>query len=148
LAMPIEPTWATRDLPVLETVVAYFEEHLGGLLPEVSDIAPLVGLPDEDVYRALRALDGVYLRFDLSGGPLGGAVGEVYPAARPAVGQWPSAEVWADRIVRDLAAAAEREPDEAQKSRLRAAVEAIGGAGRDVFVEVVANVISKQAGAT
>jgi hypothetical protein len=59
------------------------------------------------------------------------------------VGQWPSAEAVADRIVAALVEAADREPDEGKRSRLRAAAETLGSFGRDLLVSVAANVATK-----
>jgi hypothetical protein len=43
-------------------------------------------------------------------------------------------EVWADGIIRALLEAAEREPDQERRSRLRATAEGLAGFGRDVLV--------------
>ncbi len=67
----------------------------------------------------------------------------VTDAARRAVGQWPSAETWADRIVQALLDAADQEPDEAKRSRLRSAAESLGGLGRDVLVGVLSGGITE-----
>ena len=74
------------------------------------------------------------------------AIMGVTDEARQAVGQWPSPESLADRIIRELPDAAEREPDEAQRPRLRAAADALGGFGRDLLVNVIANVATKPIG--
>ena len=70
----------------------------------------------------------------------------VTDAARQAVGQWPSPESVVDRIVGELVAAAEREPDEAKRTKLRAAADAVGGFARDVVVSVIANVATRPIG--
>lgn len=54
--------------------------------------------------------------------------------------------MWADRIVKAYQQAAEQEPDENKRGRLRAAAEALGGFGRDLLVEVLATGISKGTG--
>ena len=63
--------------------------------------------------------------------------------ARRAVGQWPTPEAVADRIVAALLEAAEREPDRQKQTKLRAAAETLGSFGRDLLVNVAANVATK-----
>ncbi len=76
----------------------------------------------------------------------GTAIEGVTDEARRAVGQWPSPEVWADRIVRGLLDAADREPDQEQRSRLRAVAEGLGDFDRDVLVGVLSTGITKGVG--
>src|SRR4051812_26557216 len=107
--MPVVATWYERDLPVLEAVVSFFEEHGGTMIPQVFDIMDLTGMDRQTVLQACLALDGEYIKFS----PVGGGahdlhhIDSVTPAARRAVGQWPSAENWADRIIAALNTAAE-----------------------------------------
>ena len=63
--------------------------------------------------------------------------------ARQVVGQWPTPESVADRIVAALLEAADREPDERKRTKLRAAADALGGFSRDLLVNVIANVATK-----
>ena len=95
------------------------------------------------------ALDGTYLELTkhMTGGDVGPwFVATVYPSARTAVGQWPSGEAWTDRIVKALSEAADREPDETKRSKLRATADALGGFARDVAVGVLSGGISGAAG--
>jgi hypothetical protein len=111
----------------------------------VETFADITGLNAREVLRAVRALSPTYVTTqDIeSHRPMIMGVSDV---ARQAVGQWPSPESVTDRIVRELLEAAEREPDEAKRSRLRAAGEALGGFGRDLLVNVIANVATKPIG--
>ena len=146
--MDVTPTWYERDLPVLSAIVTFFEER-SGEFPQVFDIADATGMDAETVFRSCRALDGEYidLRMVMAGDdPTPHSIHSVTAEARRAVGQWPSADAWADRIVRGLDDAADKEPDEAKKSKLRAAAEAMGGFGREVLVEVLAGGINKASG--
>jgi hypothetical protein len=52
----VEDTWVSRDLSVLEAIVALVEDP--DLWPEVVDIAARSGLAVEDVARSLQAIDG------------------------------------------------------------------------------------------
>ena len=70
----------------------------------------------------------------------------VTPQARQAVGQWPSPEVWVDRLVAALREAAEREADPERRGRLRAMAEGLGGFARDVAVGVLSGGITQSMG--
>jgi hypothetical protein len=145
----MESTWETRDLPVLEEAVRYFDENPMQPGPTVGDIAERIGMDPTEVLRAVRALDETYLelRIYAAGGRAAPhRVLRVYEEARRVVGQWPSPEAVADRVVRELLDAAEREPDEAKRTRLRAAADALGGFGRDLLINVIANVATKPIG--
>jgi hypothetical protein len=142
----MESTWEPRDLPVvLGAVVRYYTEHPQGqgVMLTYQQVADLTGLDPTDVYRALKRLEPTYVRLleGLARDPSGCSVGGVTDAARRAVGQWP--ESVADGIIRGLLEAADREPDEAKRSRLRAAADALGGFARDLLVNVIANVATK-----
>ncbi|WP_020387712.1 hypothetical protein [Kribbella catacumbae] len=63
--------------------------------------------------------------------------------ARRVVGAWPTPESLADRIIAALNDAADNEPDEAKKGKLRRAAEAVAGVGRDILTDVTAQVITK-----
>ena len=145
----MESTWETRELPVLEAVVRYFDENSGVLLPQISDLAEITGRDPIEVYRAAKALSPTYLRLSevMSGAdPNPHTVIAITDEARRAVGQWPSAEAVADRIVAALMEAADREPDERKRTKLRAAAETLGSFGRDLLVNAAANVATKPIG--
>jgi hypothetical protein len=142
----MESTWEPQDLPVvLDAVVRYYNEHPQGqgVMLTCEQVAKLTGLGLTDVYRALKRLEPTYVRLveGLDRSPSGCSVAGVTDAARRAVGQWP--ESVADGIVRELLAAADREPDEAKRTRLRVAADAMGGFGRNLLINVIANVATK-----
>jgi hypothetical protein len=143
----MEPTWATRELPLLDAIVRHFDgdDPFAQGIPEVKTFADITGLNAREVLRAVRALSPSYVTTQdiQSDRPM---IMGVTDAARQAVGQWPSPESVTDRIVRELVAAAEREPDEAKRTKLRAAAETVGGFARDVVVSVIANVATKPIG--
>jgi hypothetical protein len=142
----MESTWEPRDLPVLDAVVRYFEERdpLDPRIPNVRTFAEITGLDVGQVHRAVRELEPTYLSIDdwqmddLGALEIMGVTDE----GRRAVGQWPSPELWADRIIQELQEAAEREPDPTMKSRLRATAEGLAGFGRDVLVGVLSGGIA------
>jgi hypothetical protein len=107
---------------VLDAAVRYIEEHGMRLLPEAEGLAEMTGLDPEDVGLALIALRDEYLAVEISGGGLKNAfVRQVYPSARRAVGQWPTPENLAERILAQLEQAVEEEPNEEKRSKLRQA---------------------------
>jgi hypothetical protein len=146
----MESTWEPRELPVLDAVVRYFDEHPQGqgVMLTCQQVADLAGRDPTDVYRALKVLEPTYVRLEegLARGPTRSSVRGITDEARRAVGQWPSPEVWADRIVRALLEAADREPDQERRSRLRATAEGLGGFGRDVLVGVLSGGITQSMG--
>jgi hypothetical protein len=145
----MESTWERRDLPVLDAIVRYFDEHDGPEIPDVETFAKLTGMDPGQVARAVRALSP---RFIETGAALGGlmdvAVMGVTDEARRAVGQWPSPEVWVERLVQALREAAEREPDPERRGHLRALAEGLGGFARDVAVGVLSGGITQTMGSS
>lgn len=144
----MDDTWASRDLPVLEAIVTTLDSD-PNTIPTLHDIAERLGKPVTEVGKAALALDGSYFELHklMTGGDFGPwFVTKVYPSARIAVGQWPSGEVWTNRLVKALSEAAESEPDERKKSKLRATAEAVAGVARDITVEVLSGGIVKAAG--
>lgn len=139
----MEDTWFSRDLPVLDAAVRLKEED-PSRIPMSKDLADATGLPRDDVRRALGALRGSYLEADweLSGDY---AVRGIRPEARRAVGQWPTPENVADRLLAALEQAAEETGDEEQQGRFQRAADSLKGLGRDVLPEVIANVITRGA---
>lgn len=110
-----------------------------GLIAD-ENIAERAGLDLGAVRYSLRALTPnlVTIRKDGSGRVF---VVSVHDAARRATGQWPSPEQLADRVITGLAEAPGAEPDPEKKGMLRTVAEALGGAGREVAVEVVAEIL-------
>jgi hypothetical protein len=145
----MDSTWEQRDLPVLEAIVRYFDENPMQPGPTVGDIAQRTGRDPQEVFRAIKSLDGTYLelRMYMAGGRVTPhRVLRVTDQARRAVGQWPSPEAWVERLVQALHEAAEREPDPEKKGRLRAVAEGLGGFARDVAVGVLSGGITQSMG--
>jgi hypothetical protein len=143
--LSIEPTWATRELPILAAALRRvdagdFDVHqLEGIRQELGFT------PDELLagLRALRSADPPYVDVQLMGGWTrehagGGFVEEVSERARRELGQWPSPENLVDQLAAALARAAEEEPAAERKGRLAQAAEVVSGMARDIAVQVVA----------
>lgn len=143
----MEMTWYTRELPVLNAALELLEEHDYDQHPNVNSLAPLVGLGERDVAKALRALGGEYLDVytDLAGWD-SAMVRDVYPAGRRAAGQWPTPEFVAQRLIAGLEAAAVDEADPERKSKLKQTAVFLGSSGKDLLINLVASVIAKSAG--
>jgi hypothetical protein len=147
--MTMESTWETRELPVLEAAIRYFDDHPMQPGPTVADIAQRTRLEEWDVFRAVQALSPTHLELKLyaaGGRPGPHRILRVTDQARRAVGQWPSADTIVDRLVQGLIDAADQEPDEQKKSRLRSVAEGLGGFARDVAVGVISSVATKPLG--
>ena len=143
----MESTWESRDLPVLDAIVRYFDEHDGPEIPDVATFARITGMDPGQVAPAVRALSPRFIKTAATmGGLMHVAIMGVTDEARQAVGQWPSPEVWVDRLVQALREAAEREPDLEKKGRLRAMAEGLGGFARDVAVGVLSGGITQSMG--
>jgi hypothetical protein len=143
----MESTWETRDLLVLDAIVRYFDEHDGPEIPDVETFAKLTGMDPGQVARAVRALSPRFIKTAATlGGLMAVAIIGITDEARQAVGQWPSPEVWVDRLVQALREAAEREPDPDRRGRLRAMAEGLGGFARDVAVGVLSGGITQSMG--
>lgn len=145
----MEPTWTTRELPVLAALVAHFDQTRIGIGPQ--QLAEATGLSEHDVEVALHALST-----DVNPPYITGirGLGDRYPVwisdvterARRAVGQWPATDSAADVALAALEALADREPDPEKKSRIRSVAGFFGGMGRDVLVEFLAALSKKTIG--
>lgn len=134
-----EDTWASRDLVVLDAIFQLQAEQPVGSFPTMGEIAAACGLEVVDVWRSCRDMDGEYL--DLRQVMAGGSaaphrVMRLYPEARRAVGQWPSAEQYLERLIAALTVEAERASTAEERTRLRRAAESLGLLAKDVAVSV------------
>jgi len=141
-------TWSNRDLPVLRTIVRGYDDE--GVSPDTDAITQSTGLSEDDVKRAIRALeqeDPPYLLNVLWGGANNiWSSGTPTGHARRAVGSWPTAESLATRIVDGLAEAASQEDDAETANWLRKTAQYLGAAGRDVGINIAATMINRQLG--
>jgi hypothetical protein len=134
---------------VLDAIVRYYDESDDpyAQILDVKMVAKITGMDPSLVGRAVRALSPRFIRVEETmGGIMDASIVDVTDDARLAVGQWPSPESVADRIVAELVEAADREPDERKRTKLRAAAETLGSLGRDLLINVAANVATKPIG--
>ncbi|MEV6695234.1 hypothetical protein AB0M35_27550 [Micromonospora sp. NPDC051196] len=143
----VNPTWEERDLPVLKAIVELYEES-GGRKDRAGDIQKRTGFDEETVQKALRALKPANPPYVTSMKEMSGGfivfVGAPTPEARRAVGLWPTADGLADNLIMAMSQAADQEPDEEKRGRLKTAASWFGNAGRNVLVDVTAAVINRQ----
>ncbi|MEV2242212.1 hypothetical protein [Micromonospora sp. NPDC049891] len=140
-------TWTSIDLPVLKAAVKYIEDRDYGEFPQAYDLAPLLDIDENEVGKAMLRLDGTYIEaFRTGGGLCRTGVRRIYPAARSAVGQWPTPEAVAERLLAALQAAADVESDTEKRSKLKQAAAFLGEGGRDLLVNVLAAAINRGMG--
>jgi hypothetical protein len=140
----MEDTWASRDLPVLEVIVRHLDENPVGAGITLGEISNVTGMDIMDVARAAESLDGDYIDLTrlISGGNVAPwRIGRVSRSARVAVGQWPSGESLVAALLAGLAAAANKEQDAESQSRIRDAVQTLGGIAKGVTIEVAASLV-------
>jgi hypothetical protein len=142
--MPVQSTWFTRDLPVLEATISILTEPQHPGFVDVRTIAERAKMDAHDVFDAVRDMSGVYvdLQRNVSPDPNGQLVMGVTPAARIAVGQWPSVDILSERLLAAFHVAAQQESDPVQKCTLSAISDALTQMGQQVVVAVLSAAIS------
>ncbi|WP_143267843.1 hypothetical protein [Amycolatopsis alba] len=144
----MDDSWYSRELPVLEAVVGKFEEYTSGTYPEVSDLVESTGFKMDQVIKALDALDGEYLEVRRGvGNPAKWYVPRIFSSARRAVGQWPTGENLADRVIAAIDETANNTSDPIAKGRLKKVSETLGGAAKEILTKALAEVVARQVGA-
>lgn len=141
-------SWEDLHLPVLRGVVELFDEQGHGPV-HIRHIAQLTGLPEEDVRRALGALEHEQPPFFTgSERSVAGLIGVNAPTghARRTVGQWPTPEGLATKIVEAMEQAAEDEQDEERRSFLKRSATWFRTTGNGVLTGVTATAISRGLG--
>lgn len=141
----MERIWETRDLPVLRALAEHFDAIDAPRLG-VDQLVKLTGMTEDSVQRALRDLWQADPRL-IDGSkadelPYPVSVTEVTERGLRMIGAWPDPQQLAERLLTGLERAIEAEPDEERRGRLHQAFEALRGVGKDVFVQVAANVIT------
>jgi hypothetical protein len=140
----VESTWATRELPILRAALRRLDA--GEDSASLEEIRQETGLPSKQLWAAVRALedaDPPYIEVSWASGwtdeHAGGSdISAVSERARRELGSWPSAEPVVSQLAAALSEAADREPEPERKTRLREVAEGLGGAARQIAVEVIA----------
>jgi hypothetical protein len=129
--------WYERDLPVLQAIVQLKDENPGQPIAR-ERIVEATGMDAEMVRRALYSLmDEPYLE-------TGGSQVDHHEYVKRATGDgkraaefWPTPENLADVLLAALTRAAENEPDEEKRGKLRALGTFMAEGGRDLVVEFI-----------
>lgn len=140
--------WSSRDFPVLVATARVLDG--GGMPASVADVkAQLNGdLEPDEIIAALKSLLHGYIvgkPLDTLGGTMDFFVTDLTERGRRAVGLWPSGES-VDALVDALRQAESLTDDPEEKTMIRRAAGAIGSVSRDIMVDVVAAVVSRQSG--
>lgn len=142
----LDDTWYSRELPTLTAAARIIENEPAPHTARFQAISDETGLDHDQTGRALRALEAeglIEVRWTMP--QQGARVVRISGEARRVVGLWPSPETGLDRMIAALEtiAADEHEP-EPKRSRARTILGALGGAGRDLGVDVMGAVIASQ----
>lgn len=138
----LDDVWTTRDYPVLVTVARMLEQND---MVQAVEVAEATGRPHRDVVLALVNLGHKHLTVQDSSTYDGrdNYVTGIRPGGLEAVGQWPSSDVAAERLIAALDALADKSPvDSPKRKRLLAVRDGFLNAGRDVMVDVAAAMIT------
>jgi len=136
--------WTWRDYPVLLAIAR--EVDTGGWIG-AHELSTQTGLSIDDCCNAVRALEvnGYVLDPSYSSGP-DASVGKISGKAYAEVGLHPDVASATAALIKVLEDAAERTPDPAEKSQLRAAALAVGNVGGQFLANVLAAFAAKMAG--
>lgn len=140
--------WRSRDLPVLIEVMRQAE---AGEEPNTVAMAEAAEIDRDAVAGVLVALESAeYLRTGRSPAR-GGHDGtlrkiEVLERGRRATGLWPDGDTAVEQLLDSLRQAEELTANPDDKSALRQAGAQLGAVSRDVLAEIIAAVVSRQAG--
>lgn len=140
-------TWFSRDLPVLRAI-AEISERLHGDPVDGDEIVSATGLGQSQVAAAVRALEDSYLKGSTAwtsdwdaGTPI---VRGINSAARRELGMWPTPGAVADRVLDEVEHRIETAGTPEERSRWVKVRDAVGGASRDLLVDVMGAVITRQ----
>jgi hypothetical protein len=142
----LDDVWASRDFPVLVATAKLINEGERHVMAR--QLSKSLDLGTDEVLLALDGLVPTYLTgkpLDSLGGRTDFLVNGITERGRRAVGLWPSGE-GVDALVDALRKAENTTDDPEEKTVLRRAAGAVGSVSRDIMVDVVAAVVSRQSG--
>lgn len=140
----MKDTWLTRELPVLDSIVQYFEEEPTGTLTSQA-IAVRSGISQDEVHRALIKLGTANPPFfhgiDVDQLPYPVMITEVTERALTMVGQWPSPESLIGQLIDAINRASDEEMVPERKDMLRRTAETIRGAAYQIAIAWVSGAL-------
>jgi hypothetical protein len=138
----LSDTWTNRDFRLLRHVAAEIDASADGTV-STRMLPQLTSMTQADVTSALRALDGEYVTINWFMRAVGfGMIQGITPTARRAVGMWPTAESVTEQLLATIDEQIETS-DGDKRSKLIKMRDALGGAARDIFVDVMASVVTR-----
>lgn len=148
-AEPLRDRWADRDLPVLRAVAPILDE--GGIVDaDDEELLGKVGLTQEVVAQSFVALgQAEYLDVNVTrflGGDVAAVASGLLERGRRAVGIWPDGDDAVEQLLSALRQAEELTDDPDDKTALRKAGGQLATVSRSVVAEVIAAVVTRQAG--
>ena len=145
---PLPDRWRSRDLPILLETARQADR---GDEPDLTAMAAVAGCEPRDVERSLAALaDAGYLHAvrgpDTLAGP--GTIWEleILERGRRATGLWPNGDDAVAQLLDALRQAEDLVDDPEEKTALRKAGGQLATVSRNVIAEVIAAVVTRQAG--
>lgn len=142
-------TWQTIDLPILRAIVAAEQNDRREITRAARDATPK--LPDHQFKRSIRLLaeDG-NIEAEIRTNPMGGiAIADVHraaPKAYKATGAWPNGDTFLSDLLLALKSAEQAEPSTEERSKITAALKAIGSFTGATAANVLAPLVSKRLG--
>ena len=138
--------WFSRDLPVLEVIVQYFEENDRPLL-NLSTVAEMSGFTVHEVGKAAQNLDNagyLDLQILMTGSDFGPwFIQKVHSEALFATGAWPTPESLTKAMIDELEKLANTQSDEGEKGWLKRIMSGAGDISKEVFIRVLTEVAAK-----
>ncbi|TFV49535.1 hypothetical protein [Blastococcus sp. TF02A-35] len=141
---PLPDTWYSRDLLVLREVARAFGDDPTTTRVDVRAVATALDMDEAAVAAIGETL--IDAGFAEGRGTDWGLAffSKVTAAGRREVGQWPSPDTAADRLMAALEAAVANAPTEEAKSRAKRILEGFRSASRDFIVDVASGVVTGQ----
>jgi hypothetical protein len=137
----LQPTWASRELPILRAALRRLDA--GERLADLEEIRQEAGLTPDETWAAVQALqyaDPPYIEVELAGGwsdEASGIATSVSERARRELGTWPSPASLVDELAAAFAQAADAEQEPEKRTKLRALADGLAGMARDIAVGVL-----------
>jgi hypothetical protein len=142
----LDDVWANRDFPVLLAAARLINQGQRNIMAR--ELVQHVEFERDQVLLALDGLVPAYLNgkaLNSMAGRIDFHVSGLTERGRRAVGLWPSGES-VDALIDALRKAEDATDDTEEKTLLRRAAGAVGSVSREIMVDVVAAVVSRQSG--
>jgi hypothetical protein len=134
--------WYERDLPVLKAIIRLKDENPGQPLPR-RRVAEATGMDPEAVRRAVHSLmDEPYIETGGSLADMTEDIKRVTGDGKRAAGAWPTPDSLADTVREAILRAAEQEPDDEKRGKLKAMGNWLAEGGRDIVTGLISGALT------